>query len=64
MIIHILSNFSGAYQNTEEILENNSYNDSNTLIIEKIRDMLSVKYNQMNNKNKWKRQEEVKNRLT
>ena len=48
MMTHILSTLPGEYQTIVEIIEDYIYDKYNPLIIENIRDKLTVKFYQMN----------------
>ena len=52
MMTHIILNLPEEYQTMVEILEYKSDDDSKPLTIERIRDKLSVKFDQMNKKSR------------
>ena len=48
MMTHILSNLSKEYQNIVETLEDKLYDEDDPLNIERVREKVFVKYDQMN----------------
>ena len=63
MMYHILSNLPEEYQTIVEIIEEKLDNDSYFITIEKIRDRILVKYDQMNKQSKPKISREDENYL-
>ena len=64
MMSHILSNLLEEYQTIVEILEDKLDYDSDFITIERIRDKILFKYEQMNKQSRPKFQEKMKNTFT
>ena len=64
MMSHILSNLLEEYQTIVEILEDKLDDDSDFITIERIREKILFKYDQMNKQSRPKFQEKMKNTFT